>query len=266
MRMRYFTKRNRAILREMVSSDFKVRYQGSALGYLWSLLRPLLMFSVLYVVFVYIFKLNRGVAHYPAYLLLGIVLWNFFFETTTLGMTSVVDRGDLIRKISIPRYLVVVSSSAAALINLSLNLLVVLFFALINGVTPQMSWLWMIPLLIELFFLSSTVAFFLAALFVKFRDARYVWEVILQAGFYGTPILYSLSLVSKELYQNLLLMNPVAQIMQDARYNVVTKTTVTGWSNMSFRFAVLPIVAVVIVGILSIFYFKKQSKYFAENI
>src|SRR3989344_4969105 len=101
--MRYLNKRNRAILREMVVTDFKVRYQGSVLGYLWSLLRPLFMFATLYVVFVYIFKLNKGIEHYPAYLLLGIVLWNFFVETTTIGMTAVVQRGDLIRKISIPR-------------------------------------------------------------------------------------------------------------------------------------------------------------------
>lgn len=263
--MRYLTKRNRAILREMVSTDFKVRYQGSALGYLWSLLRPIFMFAVLYVVFVYIFKLNKGIPHYPVYLFLGIVLWNFFQETTMIGMSSVVARGDLIRKISIPRYLVVLSSSASALINLALNLLVVLFFALANGVHPELSWLWLIPLAAELFIFASAVAFFLAALFVKFRDVSYIWEVFMQAAFYGTPILYSMSLVPVQ-YQKWLLLNPMAQIIQDVRYAVVTKTTVTAWTTQRLRYALVPILLIIIVTIASTIYFKKQSKYFAENI
>jgi ABC-2 type transport system permease protein len=263
--MRYFTKRNRAILREMVSTDFKVRYQGSALGYLWSLLRPLFMFAVLYVVFVFIFKLNKGTPHYPVYLFLGIVIWNFFQETTMIGMSAVVSRGDLIRKISIPRYLVVLSSSASALINLGLNLLVVFLFALTNGIRPELSWLWLIPLAVELFIFSSAVAFFLSALFVKFRDVSYIWEVFMQAAFYGTPILYSMALVPLQ-YQKWLLLNPMAQIIQDARYALVTKTTVVAWGTQRLRYALFPLALVILVAIVSTIYFKKQSKFFAENI
>ena len=263
--MRYLTKRNRAILREMISTDFKVRYQGSALGYLWSLLRPIFMFAVLYVVFVYIFKLNKGIPHYPVYLFMGIVLWNFFQETTMIGMSSVVARGDLIRKISIPRYLVVMSSSASALINLSLNLLVVLAVALLNGLSVQLSWLWLIPLLLELFIFASTVAFFLAAVFVKFRDVAYIWEVFMQAAFYGTPILYSMALVPLQ-YQKWMLINPMAQIIQDARYVVVTNSTVTAWTTQRLRYALLPLVIIALFAVISTIYFKKQSKYFAENI
>lgn len=263
--MRYLTKRNRAILREMVSSDFKVRYQGSVLGYVWSLLRPLLMFAILYIVFVYIFKVSRGVEHFPVYLLFGIVLWNFFVETTTIGMSSVVARGDLIRKISIPRYLVVLTSSASALINLSLNTIVVFVFAIANGVYPHLSWLLLIPILVELFVLSVSVAFFLAALFVQFRDVTYIWEVIIQAAFYGTPIIYSLSIVPAK-YHAFLLLNPMAQIIQDAREVVVTKTTITAWEVLHFPMALIPVAIVVAVSVISTIYFKKQSKYFAENI
>ncbi len=132
--MKYFTPRNRAILREMVSTDFKVRYQGSALGYVWSLLKPLMLFAILYIVFTYIIPLGKDIAHYPVYLLTGIVLWNFFAETTLLGATSIVAKGDLIRKISIPRYLIVVASSLSALINLGLNMIVIVIFAIFNGV------------------------------------------------------------------------------------------------------------------------------------
>lgn len=263
--MRYLTKRNRAILREMISSDFKVRYQGSVLGYLWSLLRPLFMFAILYVVFVYIFKLNKGVEHYPVYLLLGIVLWNFFQETTMIGMSSVVARGELIRKISIPRYLVVLTSSASALINLGLNLVVVLGFALVNGIRPELSWLLLVPILLELFVFSSAVAFILSALYVRFRDASYIWEVFMQAAFYATPILYSLTLVPAK-YQDWLLLSPMAQIIQDARHSIVTQTAVTTWQVMRPLYALTVIAIVVITGIVSVIYFKRESKYFAENI
>lgn len=263
--MRYFNKRNRAILREMVSTDFKVRYQGSVLGYAWSLFRPLLLFAILYTVFVYIFKLGKGIAHYPVYLLFGIVMWNFFVEITSVGMGSVVTKGDLIRKISIPRYLVVLSSSASALINLSLNLLVVLAFAIANGVYPMLSWLFLPLLVLEMLVFASAIAFFLAALYVKFRDLSYIWEVVIQAGFYGTPILYALSKVPTKL-QPLIMASPVAQIIQDGRYTVITKTTLTGWNTLRLRYALVPFVIIIVCSVLSFFYFRKESKYFAENI
>lgn len=270
--MRYLTKRNRAILREMISSDFKVRYQGSALGYLWSLLRPLLMFAILYFVFVRIFKLNSGVPHIGVCMLFGIVLWNFFLETTIIGMSSVVSHGDLIRKISIPRYLVVVSSSASALINLLLNLLVIFAFALLDGVRPELSWLLLLPILAELFVFSSAMAFFLAALFVKFRDVTYIWEVLMQAAFYATPILFVFATVSagKVLVplhiQKIMLLNPMGQIIQDARHVMITPDVSTGWGLLRFRYAIIPVVLVAIITLIATIYFKKQSKFFAENI
>src|SRR5690606_18257006 len=121
----YFSKRNRALLSELVRTDFKLRYQGSVLGYAWSLLRPLLMFVILYVVFIKFLKIGSDIENYPIYLLLGIVLWSFFQEMTTRSLTSVVERGDLLRKITIPRWIIVFSSSISALINLALNLIVI---------------------------------------------------------------------------------------------------------------------------------------------
>src|SRR5271156_6050434 len=104
--MRQFVrKENRILISELVRTDFKLRYQGSVLGYAWSLLRPLLIFVILYIVFVKFLKLGNGVPHYPVYLLLGIVMWNFFVETTQQGLGSIVGRGDLIRKIRIPRWI-----------------------------------------------------------------------------------------------------------------------------------------------------------------
>ena len=128
------SKKNRVLIRELVITDFKLRYQGSVLGYAWSLLKPLFLFAVMYVVFVHFLRFGQDVPHFVSALLLGIVLWTFFVETVTQGMQSIVNRGDLIRKISFPKYIIVVSSSLSALINLVINLLVVLAVMLIDGV------------------------------------------------------------------------------------------------------------------------------------
>jgi ABC-2 type transport system permease protein len=263
--MKYLHSRNRAILREMVSTDFKVRYQNSVLGYVWSLLKPLFLFAILYVVFTYILPLGKGVEHYPVYLLTGVVLWNFFTEVTMLGASSVVSRGDLIRKISIPRYLVVMSSSLSALINLGLSLVVVIIFALFNGILPSLSWFLIIPIVAELFIFAMGISFLLSAMYVKFRDITYIWEIFLQAGFYATPIIYPLMNVPMK-YHELFLMNPLAQIIQDARYVLVTDSSITVWSTIHSPLVFIPFLIVIILAVVGGLYFKFHSKYFAEDI
>lgn len=264
--MRYMTTKNRAILREMVVTDFKVRYQGSILGYMWSLLKPLFLFAILYIVFTYIIPLGKDIQHYPVYLLTGIVLWNFFTEATMQGASSVVARGDLIRKVSIPRYLVVIASTLSALINLGLSLIVVVIFALFNGVMPSLSWLMMIPIILELILLATGISFLLSAMYVKFRDITYIWEIFLQAGFYATPIIYPLTKVPEQ-FHKWFFINPMAQIIQDARYAMVTNTTTTVWSSVhSLVVLSAPFVIVVTVFIVGALYFKRHSAYFAEDI
>jgi ABC-2 type transport system permease protein len=223
------------------------------------------MFVILYVIFTYVFDVGKGVPHYPVYLLLGIVLWNFFTETTVIGMSAVVGKGDLIRKINIPRYLTVLSTSASALINLAINLVVVLVFALINGIMPMWSWLLFPVIIAELFVFSVSLAFLLAALYVKFRDITYIWEVGLQAAFYATPILYPLTKV-EEKYREYFFFNPMAQIIQDARAVFVTRESITIWDVGGHFMVALPIVTVLTLAVVSHLYFKRQAKWFAENI
>ena len=263
--MKYLHSRNRAILREMVSTDFKVRYQGSFLGYFWSLLKPLFLFAILYVVFTYIIPLGKDVEHFPVYLLLGIVLWNFFTEATMQGASSVVARGDLIRKISIPRYLVVVTSSLSALINLALSMTVVFIFALLNGVMPSFTWLLIIPIVLELYIFALGISFLLAALYVKFRDITYIWEIVLQAGFYASAIIFPLTMVPAE-YHKWFFMNPIVQIIQDARHAVATDTSITIWSTLNSWVIIIPFLIIAFVTVLGLWYFKRRSKYFAEDI
>lgn len=262
-----FSKKNRALLAELVRTDFKLRYQGSVLGYAWSLLRPLLLFVILYVVFVRFLRIGEGVPHFPVYLLLGIVIWNFFHEMTVQSLGSIVARGDLIRKIQIPRWIIILSISIAALINLLLNLLVVSVFLYINKVEITSSLVWLPLILLQVYIVALGLSLFLSAAFVKYRDITYIWEVILQAMFYLTPILYPLTLITNPDLQKLLLINPMAQAIQDARYSAISHETLTisdvfqgGW----LRF--VPYVLTIIVFIFGLMYFKKRSKYFAEDI
>lgn len=263
-----FSRRNRILLRELVVTDFKLRYQGSALGYLWSILKPLFLFAILYVVFDQWLRLGRDIQHFPVYLLLGIVLWTFFVEATNLGLQSIVGRGELIRKINFPKYIIVVSGTVSSLINLGFNMLVVLLFIVINGVDLSWSALWIVPLIAQLYALSLGVAFFLAALNVKLRDVGYLWEVFMQAAFYATPILYPLQMVIErsETAAKFMMLNPVAQIIQDARYVLVTTDTITVWKLVGGWMVAIPFVIVVLVLVVAATYFRKHSKYFAEEI
>jgi len=261
------SKKNRALLSELVRTDFKLRYQGSVLGYAWTLLRPLLMFVILYIVFVKFLKIGDSVPHYPVYLLLGIVLWNFFSEMTSQSLGAIVGRGDLIRKIKIPRWIIIFSSSLSALINLGLNLVVIAIFLFLNGVPLTVNILWLPVFIFEIYVLALGMSLFLSAAYVKFRDVSYIWEVVLQAGFYLTPIIYPLTVITNLNLQKLILLNPLAQAIQEARYNAVTDQAVTtakafngGW------YGLIPYIIVIVVCVIGVLYFKKESKYFAENI
>jgi ABC-2 type transport system permease protein len=264
---RVFSKQNRVLLAELVRTDFKLRYQGSVLGYAWSLLRPLFLFLILYIVFVEFLKFGGDIPHYPIYLLLGIVIWTFFTDMTTQSLGSVVGRGDLIRKIKIPRWTIVFSTSIAAIINLCLNLLIVFLFLVINGVDITAYILYLPLILLQVYIFALGVSLFLATAFVKYRDINYIWEVILQAAFYATPILYPLSKITNETAQKLIMLNPMAQAIQDARYAVVTQQADTVWKVFDGGwYALIPLAITVAAFIIGVVYFRKESKYFAENI
>jgi len=225
------------------------------------------MFLILYIVFVKFLKLGGDIPHYPIYLLLGIVLWTFFTEVTSQSLTSIVERGDLIRKIRIPRWIIVISASISALINLSLNLLVVIVFMFFNKVDILQTSLWFPLILLEIYILGVGLSFILATAFVKYRDLSHVWEIVLQAGFYVTPILFPLSLITNVAYQKLLLINPMAQAIQDARYSLVTHEALNTSSVYGYSYArLVPIAICVLLLVLGVLYFRKEAKNFAENL
>lgn len=266
------SRKNRILLGELVKTDFKLRYQGSVLGCLWAVLRPLLMFAILYVVFAKLLKFGSDIPHYPVYLLTGTVLWNFFTECTGQGIQSIVQRGDLLRKISFPKWIVVVAATSTALINLAINLCVIVIFALFNGVTPSWSWLVVPVLVVELYAFALGISFLLGAINVKYRDVTSIWDVLVQALFYAIPIIYPISMVLEAggtlgtFASNLILINPIAQVIQDVRYCLITDVTVTTWSIVSWPLCLFPILFVFLVLLLAALFFRQKSKRFAEEV
>lgn len=268
-RTREPSKKNKVLLKELTKTDFKLRYQGSVLGYLWALLRPLMMFAILYVVFAKLLKLGNDIPHYPVYLLCGTTMWSFFTECTSQGIQAMVQRGDLIRKICFPKYIVVVSSTLTAVINMLINLGVVIIFALINGVTPSWTWLLVPVFLVELYTLSLGIALLLGAINVKYRDITSIWDVCIQALFYAVPIIYPISMVASTstIIAKIILLNPIAQAIQDIRFNLITTETTTTWNFSDNIFlSLVPILITILMLIFGALYFRKKSKFFAEEV
>ena len=255
------------LLRQLVKTDFKLRYNDSVLGYVWSLLRPLFIFLILYLVFTVFLPVGKGVPHYPVYLLLGIVLWNYFSEVTSGSISAIVGKEDLLRKINFPKYVIIFAGSFSAFINLIINFGVIAVFMIVGHVAISWSALFIIPIIAELFLLAIGLAFLLSSLFVKFRDVSYIWEVILQAAFYATPILYALQRVPTR-YAKLLILNPMAQIIQDARYVLVTPYSQTIWHLYPNKVWVwfIPVILTFTTVIVGALYFRSKSKNFAEDI
>lgn len=257
------------LLRELVRTDFKVRYQGSALGYLWSLLRPLFLFIILYFIFVDFLHIGKGIPHWPVALLLGIVMWNFFAEVTNSGLKAVVSKGGVIRKINFPKYIILLSSSISALINLLLNLIIIAVFVFVGHVPLTWSVL-LVPLfLFEIFIFGLGCAFILSTLYVKLRDINFVWEIIMQGLFYASAVLYPMSRVASRSAKaaQVLLLNPAAQSIQDARHSLVPSSLPTAAHYTSHPLIIVaPFVIVLVVVLYGAWFFRRNAPFFAENI
>jgi len=266
---RVLNRKNRILLKELTKTDFKLRYQGSVLGYLWALLRPLMMFAILYVVFAKLLRIGGDIPHYSVYLLCGTTMWSFFTECTSQGIQSIVNRGDLLRKISFPKYIVVVSATWTAVINMLINLVVIIIFALINGVTPSWSWFLAIPAILELYLLSLGIAFLLGSINVKYRDITSIWDVLVQALFYAVPIIYPISMVTETsaIAAKIILLNPISQAIQDIRFGLITDQTITTWNYLdNIVLALIPIIITIAILIIGALVFRRRSKFFAEEV
>jgi ABC-2 type transport system permease protein len=208
------------VMAALARTEFKLRYAGSVLGYLWTLLRPLMLFGVLYTVFTQIFRFGGGIPHYPVMLLMGIILFSFFADATNGALQSLVQRENLLRKVAFPRAAIPVSVSLTAAANLLLGLVVVFALAIVDGVEVRTEWLAFVPILAVVLGLATAVSLLLAVLYVRYRDVGPIWEVILQLLFWGTPIIYTIQTVPERL-REVVMLNPLAVAVQQARHSVI---------------------------------------------
>jgi ABC-2 type transport system permease protein len=255
-------------------NEFKLRFFGSVLGYVWQLVRPLLLFGVLYVFFTKVAHVNNqnapGQEHYGAQLLGSIVLFTFFAEATAGSVRSVLDRENLVRKIQFPRMVIPLSVVLLATFNLALNLIVVLIFALAEGVQPMLTWLELPLILTMLVVFSTGIAMLLAALFVSFRDIQPIWDVISQILFYCSPVIISVETVREKVSTTLFhlyMLNPLAVIFQQFRHAMITHRTISVVEALgSWAALAAPLAIVLGLFALGFWVFNRSAPLVAENL
>ena len=256
------------LTRTIAVSEFKLRFYGSALGYLWQLMRPLMLFGILWVVFTQLVRLGgTQTAFFPVVLLTGIVLFTFFAEATTGAVASVLNREGLVRKIHFPRLVIPLSVVLTAGFNLALNLLVVAAFAVISGVRPRLSWLQAPLLVLALAVLATGVAMLLSALYVRYRDVGPIWDVILQVLFYGSPVLYPLEVVPERWMGQVMMLNPFAAILQQIRHAVIDPSAASAAAAIGGAWRLL-VPAGVVLGVfaLGFWVFNREAPRIAEEL
>ncbi|TFH46853.1 MAG: ABC transporter permease [ANME-2 cluster archaeon] len=245
------------LIRNLVSSDLKVKYKGSVLGFSWSMLNPLLMMLVLYAVFNNIFKFQQE--HFALYLLIGIIAWRFLAMGTMTAMSSIVGKPTLVTKIFIPREILTFSSVASAFISSILEFLVLIPLLLVFGVVPSFTLLLFPVVHVLFFFIIYGVGLTLAALYVYYRDLLQIWDIVLQIGFYVTPIIYPLSLVPQK-YAFYYMLNPITRLMVMYR-DILLYDTIPSLSD----FAVVTLFGVITFSIGTTV-FRRLSRRFAEEV
>jgi len=257
------------ILGVTAAADYKLKYSGSALGYLWSVMKPLLLFTVLYFVFGHIFKLTRESAYYPQSLLIGIVFFFFFADATTLAMYSLVAKESLLRKLIFPRIVIPTSAVVTAAITFLVNLVVVALFVAHAGITPRLNWLWLVPLLIELFAFILGVSLLLATLFVRLRDIAQLWELAVQLIFYASVIMYPIGYLPPWA-QRVVFVNPLVQMLQDARslvlYPDVPGNKITVDQAFGDYGRLLPLGVAAVILLAGVLLFRREEPWIAERV
>jgi ABC-2 type transport system permease protein len=248
------------------TTEFKRTYFGTALGYVWSIARPLLLFAVLLTVFTRITHLSDGVPHYPVLLLFNIVLFGFFQDAAGISVPSVVAQESVVRKTQFPRLVIPVSVVLTTLFTLALNLVVVFVFVLGSGISPRWSWLGLPLIVAMLTVITTATAMILSSLYPRFRDLGIIWSVFATALFYATPVIYALGHISPSL-QSVVLLNPLAWILELGRRWVIDPTAPTPWSLATSPLQVIvPIAIYVGMCVLAAWVFNREAPRIAEAL
>ena len=250
----------------LATTDWKLRFYGSVLGYAWTLARPFLFFGVIYLVFTEVVGLNKQVPYYGVYILFALVTFQFFAEATTGCLLSLVIREGLLRKIRFPRLVIPLSVVLTAIFNLGMTLVAVFIFAIASGVHPAWSWLELPFLLLVIAVLATGVGLLISALYVRYRDVQPIWEVLSQMLWYASPILYVSTLVPADL-RALYQVNPIASVMAQIRHAVIDPTAPSAAELIGGADRLL-IPAGIVVGVfaLGLWVFNREAPRIAENL
>jgi ABC-2 type transport system permease protein len=247
-------------------ADYRRRYAGSALGYLWTLLRPLLLFGVLYVVITEIFGVFAGVANYPVMLLLNIELIQFFTDATIIATYSL-EREGLIRKVTIPQVVMPLSSVLDSAFSLAAGLLIAFIWIIAYGVAPTATWLLFPLVLVALLAFTAAMAMLLSSLYVRYRDVAQLWPAIARALFYLTPVLYPIEVIPKGVLTTLEAFNPLAPLFVQIRAWVIDPTAPSWFESVDGAFLeITPIVLFVAICVLAVVVFDRRARSAAEEI
>jgi ABC-2 type transport system permease protein len=247
-------------------TEWRLRFYGSFLGYLWSLARPFALFGVIYLVFSEFAKLGDKVPGYAVYILFSLVLFQFFTEITTGSVRSLVEHENLLRKIRFPQLVIPMSIALTSLFNLGMTLVAVMIFAIVSGIYPTWTWLELPVLIAVLLCFASGLGMLLSVLYVRYRDVAPIWEVISQALFYASPVLYVSTMVPAS-FQRAYLSNPIASVFTEMRRAIVDPSGRHVWEAIGdpLRLSVpLGIVAVAVA--LGIWTFRRAAPRIAEHL
>jgi len=203
----------KSIIWNFAITDLKLRYKNSVLGFAWTFLEPLLLLSVLYIVFTNVFE--STIEYFPLYLLQGIILYNMLAKGTQIGVNSIQAKSQILTQIKTPMEFPPISASITALIMLAFELIVFGMFLVAFQFIPPVT-IVVLPLVIMLeFILILGLALPLSVLNVKYKDVQFIWGVIIHAGFFLTPIFYSIDILPQQV-QSILIYSPMVQIVNIA--------------------------------------------------
>jgi len=257
------------VLRVVGVIEFKAKYAGAALGYVWSMVKPLAYFGVLWLVFAHLLRTANQTSDFPIFLLIGILLFTFFNEMVGVMLPSIVEGGSILRRLSFPPILVPLSASVGIFITFLVNLSVIILFVGIQRVSPRIEWLLVIPLLVELYLFCLGIGLLVSALYVRFRDVGQIWELTSQLLFFASAIFYPIGILPIWA-QKVAFLNPFVQIMQDVRHAVLGSsgpndlTAADVYANVGGR--TIPIAIVVLISIGGLAFFRRDGRYFAERV
>jgi ABC-2 type transport system permease protein len=258
------------VLRVVGAIDFKAKYEGAVLGYVWSVAKPLAYFGVLWLVFAHLLRTENQTQDFALFLLIGILLFTFFVDTVSTMLPSIVDGGAILRRLAFPPILVPLSASVGICITFLVNMFVVVVFIAIQRVAPRTEWLVIPVLLAELYMFCVGLGLLLAALYVRFRDIGQVWELASQLLFFACAIFFPIGILPLWA-QKVAFLNPLVQIIQDARHAILggasgpnDVTAATVYAGIGGR--AIPILVAVFVFVVGVFFFRREGRYFAERV